>query len=135
MTRRDDPTERYRELGSAGVPWGVDMHVSVLVQDAPALESKLHDRFADRRVTQVNRRKEWFHVTIDEIRDAILELYGPCEFNPNQPCQDYEETIDYYEKKGSSFHSDQPLSNVSDAVISGIPRDFDDLSEQLRLPL
>ena len=119
MTRRDDPDDRFRELGNAGVPWGVDVHVSVLVQDAPALESALHSRFADRRVNQVNRRKEWFHITIDEAREAILDLHGPCEFNPDQPCQDYEETIDYYEKKGIAFRLDQPLSDVSRSVISG----------------
>lgn len=38
-------------------------------EDAPSLE-KLHDVF-DKRVNLVNRRKEFFYVTLDEIKEAV----------------------------------------------------------------
>ena len=54
MTRRLEPLDRIRELGSASVPFTFDIHAMIFSEDAPNLENKLHKRFADRRVNQVN---------------------------------------------------------------------------------
>jgi hypothetical protein len=77
MTRREDPNVRVRELSSASVPFPFDIHAMVLTNDAPALENRLHQYFSDRRVNKVNPRKEFFEVTISEIRQAIDEVYEP----------------------------------------------------------
>ena len=48
----------------------------IFSDDAPALESILHNTFADKRVNLVNSRKEFFHVTLDEIEDVVKKNYN-----------------------------------------------------------
>lgn len=73
VTRRDNPDERIRELSSASVPFRYDTHVFIFSKDAFALEKELHDRFNDSRVNKVNRRKEFFNITIDEVKQIVEE--------------------------------------------------------------
>ncbi len=40
-------------------------------EDAPKLESDFHSAFNDRMVNKVNTRKEFFRVTLDEIRHFL----------------------------------------------------------------
>ena len=54
MTRRLEPLERVKELGAAPVPFPFDVHAMIYSEDAPALEYKLHQHFAKRRVNLVN---------------------------------------------------------------------------------
>lgn len=74
MTRRLDPMDRVRELSDASVPFSFDVHGMIYTENAPKLESELHDYFADRRVNLVNDRKEFFHVTIAEVVEATEKL-------------------------------------------------------------
>jgi hypothetical protein len=74
MTRRLEPMDRVRELGDASVPFRFDVHALIMSDDAVALETALHRRFADRRVNQVNAHREFFYVTPAEVRDALAEL-------------------------------------------------------------
>jgi hypothetical protein len=74
MTRRVTPEERVRELGDASVPFRFDTHALIFSEDAVALETALHQRFADRAVNQVNRHREFFYATPAEVRQALLEL-------------------------------------------------------------
>lgn len=74
LTRRLDPTERVRELGDASVPFSFDIHAMISSDNAPALEHALHMAFEDRRVNAVNIRKEFFRVSLDEIRAKVEEL-------------------------------------------------------------
>ena len=46
LTRRWNPQDRVDELGGASVPFGFDVHATILNDDAPALEQKLHEHFA-----------------------------------------------------------------------------------------
>lgn len=71
MTRRLDPQERVDELGDASVPFNFDVHAMIFSDDAPALESALHKAFADRKVNMVNTRREFFYVTLDEIKEVV----------------------------------------------------------------
>ncbi len=75
MTRREDPLQRVYELGSASVPFKFDVHALVFSQDAVALEAALHQEFDQRRVNRVNRRREFFRVSLAEVR-AALENVG-----------------------------------------------------------
>jgi hypothetical protein len=68
LTRRLDPQERVDELGSASVPFPFDVHAMFYSEDAPSLETALHRRFSHRRINAVNLRKEFFRVSLAEIR-------------------------------------------------------------------
>lgn len=75
MTRRLDPQERVDELGDASVPFNFDVHAMIFSDDAPALEAALHRAFEDRKVNMVNQRREFFNVTLDEIKKVVKENF------------------------------------------------------------
>lgn len=94
MTRRLDPLERVEELGDASVPFSFDVHAIIFAEDAPGLESKLHKAFAGRRVNGVNFRKEYFRVTLDEIRDEVKRLHGSLvTFALTPEAEEYRKTL------------------------------------------
>ncbi len=100
LTRRFDPLVRVKELGDASVPFLFDVHAMVFTEDAPALESALHKRFDARRVNLVNRRKEYFRVTLDEIRRAFAEEHGIVSFVVEAPAPEYWETEAMLRERG-----------------------------------
>lgn len=71
MTRRLNPQERVDELGDASVPFKFDVHAMIFSEDAPALEARLHKAFEDRKLNLVNQRREFFKVSLDEIKDVV----------------------------------------------------------------
>nr|DAV20396.1 MAG TPA: helicase [Caudoviricetes sp.] len=75
MTRRLDPTERVDELGDASVPFNFDIHAMIFSEDAPKLEAALHQAFADRKLNMVNTRREFFNVTLDEIKNVVAKNF------------------------------------------------------------
>lgn len=74
VTRRLDPLERVRELGSASVPFGFDVHALIFSQDAYQLEAALHGAFTTRRVNRVNMRREFFFVSPSEVREVLQQV-------------------------------------------------------------
>jgi len=79
MTRRLEPMDRVKELGDASVPFPFDVHAMIRTSDAPSLENALHKHFEVRRLNLENQRKEFFRVSIDEIRqelDQVKEQLG-----------------------------------------------------------
>lgn len=92
MTRRLEPLERVEELGDASVPFPFDVHAIIYSEDAPALEGKLHRAFAARRVNMVNHRKEYFRVTLEEIRDTVQSLHGLVTFLLVPAAEEYRKT-------------------------------------------
>jgi hypothetical protein len=74
MTRRLEPMDRVKELGDASVPFPFDVHAMIRTSDAPGLENALHKHFDMRRLNLENQRKEFFHVSIDEIRQELDQL-------------------------------------------------------------
>ena len=75
MTRRLDPQERVDELGDASVPFKFDVHAMIFSDDAPALEAALHRAFEDKKINMVNQRREFFNVTLEEIKQVVRENY------------------------------------------------------------
>lgn len=71
MTRRLEPLDRVKELSSASVPFAFDVHAMIYSEDAPALEKELHNHFDSASVNKVNSRKEFFELTLSEIRDYV----------------------------------------------------------------
>ena len=75
MTRRLDNQERVDELGDASVPFNFDVHAMIFSDDAPALEAALHKAFEDRKLNMVNHRREFFNVTLDEIKEVVKKNF------------------------------------------------------------
>lgn len=75
MTRRLDPQDRIDELGDASVPFNFDVHAMIFSDDAPKLEAALHKAFENRKVNMVNQRREFFNVTLDEIKEVVKKNF------------------------------------------------------------
>ena len=94
MTRRLDPTERIEELGDASVPFDFDIHAMIFTEDAPKLEAALHKAFEDRRVNMVNARREFFRVSLDEIKSVIRQNFDKAvEFVDIPDAEQYRQTL------------------------------------------
>lgn len=94
MTRRLNPQERVDELGNASVPFNFDVHAMIFSKDAPALENALHHAFDDRKVNMVNKRREFFNVSLDEIEKVVKENFdGSVEFEKTALAEQYRESL------------------------------------------
>ena len=94
MTRRLDPMERVDELGDASVPFNFDVHAMIFTEDAPGLEAALHNAFEDRKLNFINQRREFFRVTLDEIKEVVRKNYDKTvEFVDVAPAEQYRETL------------------------------------------
>lgn len=76
MTRRLEPMDRVKELGDASVPFEFDVHAMIFSEDAPALETILHNTFKEHQVNLVNPRKEFYKVSLSEIEKVVKENYN-----------------------------------------------------------
>lgn len=93
MTRRLEPMERIYELGDASVPFQFDVHAMIFSEDAPQLEAALHHAFDNRRVNMVNNRREYFHVTLDEIKRVVYENHDKTvEFTDEPYAEQYRQS-------------------------------------------
>lgn len=100
MTRRLDPTERIDELGDASVPFDFDIHAMIFSDDAPALEAALHKAFEHKKLNMVNQRREFFAVTLDEIKEVVRKNYNKSvEFIELAPAQQYRESLKIKDQK------------------------------------
>lgn len=75
MTRRSDPQERVDELGDASVPFNFDVHAMIFTDDAPGLESALHHAFEQKKINKINTRREFFAVSLDEIKAEVRKNF------------------------------------------------------------
>ncbi len=71
MTRRLDPQERVDELSDASVPFNFDVHAMIFTEDAPKLETALHNAFEKKKLNKINTRREFFAVTLEEIKSEV----------------------------------------------------------------
>lgn len=94
VTRRFDPAERVDELGDASVPFDFDIHALIFSDDAPALENALHKTFEHKRLNWINRRREFFNVSLDEIEKVVKTNFSkPVEFTKLADAAEYRETL------------------------------------------
>lgn len=94
MTRRLNPMERIDELGDASVPFYFDVHAMIFSEDAPALEAALHHAFEGRRINKVNTRREYFRVTLDEIKEVVRANHDKSvEFIDVPAAEQYRESL------------------------------------------
>ena len=92
MTRRLDPQERVNEIGSASVPFKIDVHSFIFSENAVELEKTLRKRLNDKRVNKVNLRKEFFYSTVDELEELVNELDPTAVFNKTMLAKEYNQT-------------------------------------------
>ena len=94
MTRRLEPEERISELSDASVPFNFDIHAMIFTDDAPALENALHKAFENKKVNMINQRREFFNVTLDEIKKVVKDNFDKTvEFKDTAPAEQYRETL------------------------------------------
>ena len=93
VTRRDEPQERINELSNASVPFKYDTHAFIFSDDAYELEKNLHTKFDDKRVNKVNKRKEFFNINMDEVKQIVekhkTEVHS---FNETSEAQEYHDS-------------------------------------------
>jgi hypothetical protein len=92
MTRRLDPLDRIKELGSASVPFQFDVHSMIFSNDAVNLESQLHSILDEKRVNKVNKRKEFFYSSIDELESIVTQIDPTAEFNRTLLAEEYRQS-------------------------------------------
>lgn len=73
LTRRDTE-ERVYELSGASVPFEFDIDAEIKTEDAPGLEYKLHNIFLPAKINKMNPRKEFFRVSLNEIKQEIDKM-------------------------------------------------------------
>ena len=94
MTRRLEPMDRISELSSASVPFPFDVHAMIFSDDAPGLETVLHQYFDSKRINKVNPRKEFFRVDLEEIKKVVLKNHNATvRFIDIPDAIEYRETI------------------------------------------
>jgi len=92
MTRRLEPMDRVKELGDASVPFSFDVHALIYSEDAPSLETALHQKFDSSRINLVNTRKEFFKAGLEEIAQVVKENHGEVEFTLKAEAEEYHQT-------------------------------------------
>ncbi len=115
MTRRLDPQDRVNELGDASVPFKFDVHSFIFSDDAVGLETELHKRLDAKRVNKVNRRKEFFYSTVDELEALVSEIDPTAEFNKTMLAEDFRQSLSSDENYTTDieFDSDDEEEDVS----------------------
>jgi hypothetical protein len=112
LTRRLDPMDRVRELGDASVPFPFDVHAMIYSEDAPALESALHQHFRGRSVNLVNPRKEFFHVTLEEVEEFITARGHRIEITKLAEAREFRQTVSI-RTNGTTVNGDGHTSQLS----------------------
>lgn len=110
MTRRLEPTDRVRELGSASVPFPFDVHMMVSSDNAPALENAIHKSLHSNQLNKVNPRKEFFKTDIETIYDIIKEHHGDIVYQANA------EALQYYQSLEMSDEDLEYVESVYDKI-------------------
>lgn len=109
MTRRLEPQERIDELGNASVPFPFDVHSFIFSDNAVALENQLHKILDARRVNKVNKRKEFFHVSLKELEQLVHHIEPAAEFHMTALAEQY--TISKSKPDGTIDYSAATLNN------------------------
>ncbi|HEO1545825.1 TPA: GIY-YIG nuclease family protein [Klebsiella aerogenes] len=94
MTRRLEPLDRISELSGASVPFEFDVHAMISCDDAPALESTLHNKLNGERLNKVNLRQEFFKTDLDKIIKCVEEHHGKVEYVANPAALQYYRSLE-----------------------------------------
>lgn len=108
MTRRLVPEERVKELGDASVPFPFDIHMMIPSEDAPKLEHSLHELLWNERINLVNDGREFFNISLDEIKKAVdlLSPGTPYFYESSFVASQWRESMARREKRDFGTYSD-----------------------------
>jgi hypothetical protein len=123
LTRRLEPLDRVKELGDASVPFEFDVHAMIWAEDAPALESALHRRFAEAQVNKVNFRKEFFRIRLPDIRQVVTDMKLECHWTMSAEAREYRESVAIERRAHEASASDRlsPLATSNSASLQEAP--------------
>lgn len=93
MTRRLEPLDRVKELGDASVPFEFDVHAMIYSEDAPAFERALHKKFLRLQMNKVNPRKEFFKVSLADIKSEIDKMKINAKWTMAAEARQYKESL------------------------------------------
>jgi hypothetical protein len=93
LTRRLEPIDRIRELGDSSVPFEFDVHAMIFSEDAPALETRLHQHFLMMQMNKINHRKEFFRVDLKHIRGEVEKLGLSAKWTMASLAKEYHESL------------------------------------------
>lgn len=93
MTRRLEPLDRIKELGDASVPFEFDVHSMIFSENAPKLERELHKKFMRLQMNKVNPRKEFFKVTLADIKDEVEKMEISAKWTMTAQALHYRESL------------------------------------------
>lgn len=120
MTRRLEPLERIKELGDASVPFPFDVHAMFYTENAPALEAQIHHQFEEKRVNLVNERKEFFRISLDEIREFAEKNHHPIAITKLAEAREYRETQAIRAEQTSKPTATPALDAFPDTLIGSL---------------
>lgn len=93
MTRRLEPLDRVKELGDASVPFEFDVHSMIFSDNAPSLERELHKKFIRLQMNKVNPRKEFFKVTLADIKAEVESMNINVKWTMKAEARHYRESL------------------------------------------
>lgn len=103
MTRRLEPMDRIKELSSASVPFEFDVHAMIFSDNAPELENILHKHFEKNSVNRINLKKEFFHVSLEEIEKVVKENYNNTVVFTRIPiAEEYRQTLNILQSESEN---------------------------------
>ena len=135
MTRRLEPMDRVIELGDASVPFRFDVHALVFHADAVSLETHLHQALADRKVNQMNPRREFFYATPGEVRDIIGAYDGSLlvEYRENAEASEWRNSgAVARQTQGPAGEGDTANDILSEVLSDELNEETDPLGEAFR---
>lgn len=82
--------------------------------NAVALEGALHDRLDAQRVNKVNRRKEFFYSSVDELESIVNEIDPTAEFNKTMMATEFRQSQSSDETYTDDYRSDVDFEDDDD---------------------
>lgn len=116
LTRRLEPADRVKELGDASVPFIFDIHAMIFSKNAPELEKKLHHVFHEKRVNLINHRKEFFKVSLEEIKNEVSEKFPDCDFVKLAEARDYRESLALSHQLSNQADASEIIDSFPDEI-------------------
>ena len=119
MTRRVNPMDRIDDLSDASVPFRFDVHAFIFSEDAPRLESILHRHFYSNMTNLINSKKEFFNVSLEEIKKVVSE-----NFDGTVEWVDDPEALEFYRSERIRRGEEpRPGYSISMGEIDDLPDD------------
>ena len=82
-----------RSASSAELIWYSFLTYFIFSDDAAALEHKIHEILNNCRVNKVNLRKEFFHISLDELESLVSNLAPTAEFKRTMLAEQYRQSL------------------------------------------